>query len=93
VNDLSFVLSFAGATLGNALIYVFPALMFNKMVEKLGNKAIVEQKAEVKFATFTCLLGIAKGGINIFKQTMNVKLNRSAKIHIIIRCQLLSCCV
>lgn len=72
VNDLGFVLSFAGATLGNALIYVFPAMMFNKMVDKLGDKATAEQKAEVKFATFTCLLGIAMGGIGAFMSIKNL---------------------
>ncbi len=70
VNDLSFVLSFAGATLGNALIYVFPALMFKSMVAALGDSATAAQKKEVLFAMFSCLLGIAMGGIGAF---MSVK--------------------
>jgi len=70
VSDLSFVLSFAGATLGNALIYVFPALMFRKMVTMLGDEASAAQKMEVKFAIFACLLGISMGGIGAF---MSVK--------------------
>ena len=70
VSDLSFVLSFAGATLGNALIYVFPALMFRKMVQMLGDKASSAQKAEVNFAMFCCLLGVGMGGIGAF---MSVK--------------------
>eukprot|EP00979_Chaetoceros_neogracilis_P011496 scaffold2858_cov256-Chaetoceros_neogracile.AAC.8 len=70
VSDLSFVLSFAGATLGNALIYVFPALMFRKMVAMLGDEATSAQKTEVNFAMFACLLGIAMGGIGAF---MSVK--------------------
>lgn len=70
VSDLSFVLSFAGATLGNALIYVFPALMFRKMVELRGDNATAAQKAEVNFAMFSCLLGVVMGGIGAF---MSVK--------------------
>ena len=70
VSDLSFVLSFAGATLGNALIYVFPSLMFRKMVAMMGDNATAAQKAEVRFAMFTCLLGVVMGGIGAF---MSVK--------------------
>jgi len=70
VNDLSFVLSFAGATLGNALIYVFPALMFEKMVESMGDAATASQKMEVLFAKFTCFLGVVMGGIGAY---MSVK--------------------
>ncbi len=70
VSDLSFVLSFAGATLGNALIYVMPALMFRSMIQKLGDDATPLQKAEVGFAMFSCLLGIVMGGIGAY---MSVK--------------------
>jgi hypothetical protein len=42
------------------------------MVDKLGDKATAEQKAEVKFATFTCLLGIAMGGIGAFMSIKNL---------------------
>lgn len=66
VNDVSFVLSFAGATLGNALIYVFPALMFRNMVAMLGDDATGAQKTEAVFTIFTALLGIAMGGIGAF---------------------------
>ena len=34
IPDVSFVLAFAGATLGNALIYVFPAFMFRGAIKK-----------------------------------------------------------
>ena len=34
IPDVSFVMAFAGATLGNALIYVFPALMFRGAIKK-----------------------------------------------------------
>ena len=70
VSDLSFVLSFAGATLGNALIYVMPALMFRSMIRKLGDDATAAQKAEVGFAMLSCLLGIVMGGLGAY---MSVK--------------------
>ena len=55
---------FMGATLGNALIYVFPALMFRRMVENMEDK--VKQaslKNEVTFAMCTCYLGVIMGVI------------------------------
>jgi len=36
ITDLSFIMSFGGARLGNALIYVYPALMFRNAVKKFG---------------------------------------------------------
>ena len=33
ISDLSFIMSFGGATLGNALIYVYPAIMFRSAGE------------------------------------------------------------
>lgn len=66
VSDLSFVLSFAGATLGNALIYVMPALMFRSMIQNMGDEATPAQRAEVGFAMFSCFLGIVMGGIGAY---------------------------
>jgi len=63
VKDLSFVLSFGGATLGNALIYIFPALMFRKLVQDLGEKASPALKGEVYFSSFSGLLGLVMGAI------------------------------
>lgn len=63
LNDVSFVMSFGGATLGNALIYVLPALMFRKYVKDLGDKASPALKNEVIFATFSALLGVGMGAI------------------------------
>jgi hypothetical protein len=34
INDVSFVLAFAGATLGSCLIYIYPALMFRGAIQK-----------------------------------------------------------
>jgi amino acid permease len=36
LTDVSFVLAFGGATLGNALTYVFPALMYRAVVRQQG---------------------------------------------------------
>lgn len=61
VKDLKFVLSFGGATFGNALIYVFPGLMFRKAVKDMGDKATKGMKREVKFAMGSLALGIGMG--------------------------------
>ena len=63
VKDVSFVLSFGGATLGNALIYVYPALMFRSSVKKMGDKATSSLKREVKFALCSAALGIGMGAV------------------------------
>lgn len=60
IPDVSFVLSFAGATLGNALIYVFPALMFRGAVKKMKN-ASDGLKREVNFAMAHAGLGVGFG--------------------------------
>lgn len=62
VKDVSFVLAFAGATLGNALIYVFPAFMFRATVQKMSN-ASPKLKREAKFALVTATLGVSFGVI------------------------------
>lgn len=63
LNDVSFVLSFGGATLGNALIYVYPALMFRGAVKKMGDKASEGLKKEVKLALANASLGVVMGAI------------------------------
>jgi len=63
LKDVSFVMSFAGATLGNALIYVYPALMFRGAVKKMGDKATKGLKTEVKVALANAALGIAMGAV------------------------------
>lgn len=70
VKDLGFVMSFGGATLGNALIYVFPALMFRKAVKDMGDKASRGLRREVWLAMLSGCLGIVMGGIGA---TMAVK--------------------
>jgi hypothetical protein len=61
VKDLSFVLSFGGATLGNALIYVYPPLMFQSLVRRMGGKASSRLKRESAFSWLIVLLGIGMG--------------------------------
>lgn len=60
VKDVSFVLAFAGATLGNALIYVFPALMFRGTVQKMTDPS-PKLKRESKLALVTASLGVIFG--------------------------------
>lgn len=70
LKDLSFVMAFGGATLGNALIYIFPALMFRKVVKDMGDQASPALKKEVFFATFSAILGL---GMGVIGTTMALK--------------------
>lgn len=70
LKDLSFVLSFGGATLGNALIYILPALMFKKAVKDMGEGASPALKNEVYFTLFSAALGV---GMGIVGSTMAIK--------------------
>ena len=63
ITDLSFIMSMGGATLGNALIYVYPAIMFKNAVKNLGDEATSAQKAEVYVAMAFAALGVVMGGI------------------------------
>mmetsp|Transcript_9618 Transcript_9618/g.16794 ORF Transcript_9618/g.16794 Transcript_9618/m.16794 type:complete len:505 (-) Transcript_9618:132-1646(-) len=63
LKELAFILSLAGATLGNALIYVYPALMLRSTVKGMGEKASKGLKREVPFAMFSALLGVVMGAI------------------------------
>jgi len=63
LKDLSFVMSFGGATLGSALIYILPAIMFKSVVKNMGDGASAALKKETYFATFSMLLGIFTGAV------------------------------
>ena len=63
VEDLSFVLSFGGATLGNALIYVWPAIMFRGAVKRLGEEASDRMKVEVWVGMASAAIGTIMGFI------------------------------
>ena len=69
VKDVSFVLAFAGATLGNALIYVFPAYMFRGTVAKMTN-ASAKLKRESNLSHVMAAAGVIMGAIG---STMAIK--------------------
>lgn len=60
LTDVSFVLAFGGAMLGNALTYVFPAMMYAAVVKKQKRKG---EDLGVFAAMISALLGIIMGGI------------------------------
>jgi hypothetical protein len=60
IPDVSFVLAFAGATLGNGLIYVFPALMFRGAIRKKVD-ATDGQRREVRLAVGSGIVGLLMG--------------------------------
>jgi hypothetical protein len=60
LTDVSFVLAFGGATLGNALTYVFPALMYSAVVKQQNREG---EGFGVFVATVSAFLGIAVGVI------------------------------
>eukprot|EP00536_Pseudo-nitzschia_multiseries_P009122 jgi/Psemu1/319557/estExt_fgenesh1_pm.C_2480003 len=59
LTDVSFVLAFGGATLGNALTYVFPALMYRAVVAQQGRN----EKFGVNVSLASAALGIVMGAI------------------------------
>lgn len=63
--DLGFVLAFSGATLGNALIYVFPYFMFRGAVQKMqkAGKATKGQRTEVWAALVSAMIGVVMGAV------------------------------
>mmetsp|Transcript_9563 Transcript_9563/g.19477 ORF Transcript_9563/g.19477 Transcript_9563/m.19477 type:complete len:491 (-) Transcript_9563:57-1529(-) len=48
IKDLSFILSFGGATLGNAIVFLFPVIMFNSAVKKFGKKELEKEATASK---------------------------------------------
>jgi amino acid permease len=71
IPDVSFVLAFAGATLGNCLIYIFPALMFRGAIRKQENPTKL-QKIEVKVALTSAVLGLGMGALGAFKAVQKI---------------------
>jgi hypothetical protein len=59
LKDVSFVLAFGGATLGNALTYVYPALMYRAVVKQQGRK----ESTGVAVAMSSAVLGVVMGAI------------------------------
>lgn len=60
LTDVSFVLAFGGATLGNALTYVYPALMYRAVVKEQGRD---DEKLGVTISLMSAVLGILMGGV------------------------------
>jgi hypothetical protein len=60
LTDVSFVLAFGGATLGNALTYVYPALMYRAVVKQQNRKG---EGFGVTVAITSAFLGIIMGVI------------------------------
>mmetsp|Transcript_5153 Transcript_5153/g.9121 ORF Transcript_5153/g.9121 Transcript_5153/m.9121 type:complete len:546 (-) Transcript_5153:44-1681(-) len=63
LTDVSFVLAFGGATLGNLLTYVYPALMYKAVV---AQKNLKGEQLGVTVAMGSCVLGIIMGIIGAF---------------------------
>lgn len=59
LTDVSFVLAFGGATLGNALTYVYPAIMYSQIVKKQDR----DEKVGVTVAKISAVLGVIMGAI------------------------------
>jgi len=74
IPDVSFVLSFFGATLGNAIIYVFPAIMFRGAVKKMSNASIA-LKREVNIALGSAGFGIVMGLVGKYMVFCKFKYN------------------
>mmetsp|Transcript_20458 Transcript_20458/g.45612 ORF Transcript_20458/g.45612 Transcript_20458/m.45612 type:complete len:540 (+) Transcript_20458:122-1741(+) len=60
LTDVSFVLAFGGATLGNALTYVYPALMYRAVVAQQGRKG---ESFGVTVSMASAVLGVAMGAV------------------------------
>jgi len=60
LTDVSFVLAFGGATLGNALTYVYPALMYRAVVAQQGR---TNEKFGVNVSLASAALGIIMGTV------------------------------
>ena len=58
LRDITVVLSFGGATLGNALTYVYPALMYRAVVAKQGRKG---ENFGVSLSILSAIIGIVMG--------------------------------
>jgi uncharacterized membrane protein YkgB len=71
IPDVSFVLSFAGSTLGNALVYIYPALMFRGAIKKVASPTRL-QKAEVKAALGCAVAGLGMGILGAVKAVQSI---------------------
>jgi hypothetical protein len=70
LTDVSFVLAFGGATLGNALTYLYPALMYRSVVKQQDRQG---EGGQVAVAMTSAVLGVVMGviGAKMALQTLN----------------------
>lgn len=59
LTDVSFVLAFGGATLGNALTYLYPALMYRAVCKKQNRS----EPVGVTISMISAVLGVIMGAI------------------------------
>ena len=59
LKDVAFVMSFGGATLGNLLTYVYPAIMYRAVVKKQDRK----ESLGVSVSTVSAILGVVMGAV------------------------------
>lgn len=71
IPDVSFVLAFAGATLGNALIYIFPGIMFRGAIRR-NKGATKAQKREVWLALFAAVVGTGLGTMGAVQAVQSI---------------------
>ncbi|KAL3929827.1 MAG: hypothetical protein SGBAC_012038 [Bacillariaceae sp.] len=69
LKDVSFVLAFGGATFGNLLTYVYPALMYRAIVRQQGR---TEENGAVAASLFSACLGIVMGIIGTKMAIQNI---------------------
>mmetsp|Transcript_23162 Transcript_23162/g.54766 ORF Transcript_23162/g.54766 Transcript_23162/m.54766 type:complete len:526 (-) Transcript_23162:356-1933(-) len=60
-NDLTFVLSFSGATMSSLIIYIFPPFMFSALVKNCCCYSTRETEREVKLGYVMMVVGAALG--------------------------------
>lgn len=60
------------ATLGNALIYIFPGLMFRGAIRKCVSQPTRQQKVEVKIALSSAVLGTVLGIIGAIQAVRSI---------------------
>ena len=65
------VMAFGGATLGNALIYLFPFFMFRGAINKIKSPT-KWQKREVKIALGSAIAGLGMGAVGAVKAVQSI---------------------
>mmetsp|Transcript_23070 Transcript_23070/g.32498 ORF Transcript_23070/g.32498 Transcript_23070/m.32498 type:complete len:304 (+) Transcript_23070:192-1103(+) len=66
ISNLGKVNAIGGGSLGTVIVFVFPTLMFAKMVEKLGSQASYLLCLELNFAFILMCMGVLMGFIGVW---------------------------